>query len=154
MIFDSIKNKDNYKHFPALYQALDYLDSLPSSGLPMSTVVLDENALFCNSVTFVSKPEDQCRYEAHRSYIDLHFIISGTEKIATSDIRSLTSVIPYDPEKDIEFLEGKADGYYELKPGQFMVCFPNDAHKVAIMADEPATVKKIVFKIKMEKKHE
>ena len=31
-----------------------------------------------------------------------------------------------------------------------MVCFPSDAHKVAMMKDRPAEVKKIVFKIKME----
>lgn len=150
MIFDSIKYKNNYKYFPALYQALNYIDSLPHWELPTPRVVLDEGKLFCNLVTFTSKPEDQCLYEAHRNYIDLHFIVSGIERIATSDICSLTSEVPYAPEKDIEFLKGGEDGCYELKPGQFMVCFPGDAHKVAMMKDYPADVKKIVFKIKTE----
>ncbi len=149
MIFDSLKHKDNYKHFPALYQALNYLDSLPSRELPAPTVVLEEGRLFCNLVTFTSKPEEQCIYEAHRNFIDLHFIVSGIERIATSDLGSLTTEVPYAPEKDIEFLKGDADGYYELKPGQFMVCFPGDAHKVAMMKDKPAEVKKIVFKLKV-----
>ncbi len=149
MIFDSLKHKDNYKHFPALYQALNYLDSLPSRELPAPTVVLEEGRLFCNLVTFTSKPEEQCIYEAHRNFIDLHFIVSGIERIATSDLGSLTTEVPYAPEKDIEFLKGDADGYYELKPGQFMVCFPGDAHKVAMMKDKPAEVKKIVFKMKV-----
>ena len=30
-----------------------------------------------------------------------------------------------------------------------MVCFPGDAHKVAMMKDKPAEVKKIVFKMKV-----
>ena len=150
MIFDSLKNKDNYKYFPALYQALDYLDSLPDRELPAPHVALDGDRLFCNLVTFTSKPEDQCLYEAHRNYIDLHFIVSGVERIATADVCSLTPEVPYTQEKDIEFLKGDADGYYELNPGQFMVCFPSDAHKVAMMRDRPAEVKKIVFKIKME----
>ncbi len=150
MIFDSIKNKDNYRHFPALYQALNYLFELPDRELPAPGVVLDEDRLFCNLVTFTSKPEDECLYEAHRNYIDLHFIVSGIERIATSDTDSLTSSVPYAPEKDIEFLPGEADGYYEVKPGQFMVCFPGDAHKVAMMKDRPAEVRKIVFKIKVE----
>lgn len=149
MIFDSLKHKDNYKHFPALYQALNYLDSLPSRELPAPTVVLEVGRLFCNLVTFTSKPEEQCIYEAHRNFIDLHFIVSGIERIATSDLGSLTTEVPYAPEKDIEFLKGDADGYYELKPGQFMVCFPGDAHKVAMMKDKPAEVKKIVFKMKV-----
>ncbi len=150
MIFDSLKNKDNYKYFPALYHALNYLDSLPDWELPAPNVVLDEDRLFCNLVTFTSKPEEQCLYEAHRNYIDVHFIISGVERIATADIGSLTPANPYAPEKDIEFLTGSADGCYELKPGRFMVCYPGDAHKVAMMKDEPAEVRKIVFKIKME----
>lgn len=150
MICDSLKYKDNYKYFPALYQALNYLDNLPDWQLPASRVVLDEDRLFCNLVTFTSKPENQCLYEAHRKYVDLHFIVSGIERIATSDICSLSSEVPYEPEKDIEFLKGDADGYYELKPGQFMVCFPGDAHKVAMMKDKPANIKKIVFKIKVE----
>ncbi len=150
MIFDSIKNKDNYKYFPALYQALNYLDSLPDRVLPAPHVDLDKDRLFCNFVAFTSKPEDQCLYEAHRDYIDLHFIVSGVERIATADVCSLTPEVPYTQEKDIEFLKGDADGYYELNPGQFMVCFPSDAHKVAMMKDRPAEVKKIVFKIKME----
>ena len=150
MILDYIKNKDNYRHFPALYQALNYLFELPDRELPAPGVVLDEDRLFCNLVTFTSKPEDECLYEAHRNYIDLHFIVSGIERIATSDTDSLTSSVPYAPEKDIEFLTGEADGYYEVKPGQFMVCFPGDAQKVAMMKDRPAEVRKIVFKIKVE----
>ena len=57
MIFDSIENKDNYKYFPALYQALNYLDSLPDRVLPAPHVDLDEDRLFCNFVAFASKPE-------------------------------------------------------------------------------------------------
>lgn len=149
MIFDSLKNKDNYEYFPALYRALNYLNSLPGWELPAPNVVLDEDRLFCNLVTFTTKPEEQCLYEAHRNYIDVHFIVSGVERIATADICSLTTSNPYAPEKDIEFLTGSADGYYELKPGQFMVCFPSDAHKVAMMKGRPEDVRKIVFKIKM-----
>ncbi|MDD3340175.1 MAG: YhcH/YjgK/YiaL family protein [Lachnospiraceae bacterium] len=148
MIFDSIKNKENYKDFPLLYQALCFLDQLPAQELPAANTVLIENQLFCNPVTLISKPEPECIYEAHRNYIDLHYIVTGVEKIATSDITTLSPTTPYAPEKDIEFLNGEADGYYTLKPRQFMVCFPNDAHKVAIMKDHPTPIQKIVFKIK------
>ena len=147
MIFDSIKNKENYKHFPLLYQALSYLDNLSDQELATAKTTLIENSLFCNPVTLMSKPEKECIYEAHRKFIDLHYIVSGVERIATSDITALSTTIPYSSEKDIEFLAGEADGYYDLKPGQFIVCFPNDAHKVAIMKDQPTNIQKIVFKI-------
>lgn len=146
MIFDSIQNKDNYKDFPMLYQALCYLADLKEDEMPEPNTVLIPGQLFCNPVTLTSKPEDQCIYEAHRIYCDLHYTVSGVERIKTADIKTLTTQTPY--KEDIEFLTGEADGYYDVKPGQFMVCFPNDAHKVGMMADEPCDIKKIVFKIK------
>lgn len=152
MIFDSITNKKNYKEIPLLYQALSFLSNLEENELPEANTQLIENTLFCNPVTLTSKPEDQCIYEAHRKYIDLHYIISGIERIATADITTLSTATPYSTEKDIEFLTGNADGYYDLKPGQFMVCYPNDAHKVAIMASQPCDIQKIVFKILVEDK--
>lgn len=148
MIIDSIENRDNYKDFHLLYRALKYLASLSSDKTPASNTVFIPDILYCNVVNLTSKPEAECIYEAHRNYIDLHYIVSGIEGIATSDITDLTSVVPYSREKDIEFLTGAESGRYYLKPGQFMVCFPNDAHKVAIMKNQPAKIEKIVFKIK------
>lgn len=150
MIFDSVQRKERYKDFPMLYQALCFLQQLPSGELPQAQTVLIEGQLFCNPVTLTSKPEAECIYEAHRRYIDLHYIVSGAERIATSDVDALTSRVPYSAEKDIEFLEGKADGVYTLKPGQFMVCFPHDAHKVAIMEEQPSEIRKVVFKMKVQ----
>lgn len=147
MIFDSITNKENYKDIPLLYQALSFLSDLGENELPEANTQLIEGTLFCNPVTLTSKPEEECIYEAHRKYIDLHYIVSGIERIATSDITALSTTTPYSPEKDIEFLNGDADGYYDLKPGQFMVCYPNDAHKVAMMASQPCHIQKVVFKI-------
>ena len=89
-------------------------------------------------------------YEAHRKYIDVHYIVSGIEVIATADPSALAEVTPYSEEKDIAFYSGKEDGRYYLSSGQFMVCYPSDAHKVAIALGQPAPVNKIVFKIKVE----
>ena len=147
MIFDSLKNKDNYRDFPLLYEALCYLSTLKEGELPPANTVLKEGILFCNPVSLTTKPEEQCIYEAHRRYIDLHYTVSGTERIATADTYSLTVSTPYDQQKDIGFLTGEADGCYDVKPGQFLVCFPNDAHKVAMMTEAPAAVSKVVFKI-------
>jgi biofilm protein TabA len=150
MIFDSVKNRENYKEHPLIYQALSYLGSLPEGELPASGQVLIPDVLFCNPVTLISRPEEECIYEAHRNYADLHYIVEGTEGIATADVSALQVTTPYDGEKDILFLKGEEDGRYYLKPGQFMVCWPNDAHKVAIMRGQPEQIRKIVCKIRME----
>ena len=77
--------------------------------------------------------------------------MEGAERIATADVRSLQVKTPYSEEKDIGFFTGSASGSCLLRLGDFMVCFPSDAHKVAMMDQRPETVKKIVVKIKVEK---
>lgn len=150
MIFDHLKNRENYRCHPLLARALDYLATLEPGTLPDQTQVLSEGILFCNPVSFQSKPETECKYEAHKKYIDLHYIVEGVEGIATASCQALTVTEAYDEDKDILFLSGQEDGRYYLKPGQFMVCFPDDAHKVGMMADSPAPIRKIVFKIKAD----
>ena len=152
MIFDSVKNKEHYREYPLIYEALTWLDTLPDGELPASAQVLIPDILFCNPVTLTSKPEEECRYEAHKHYADLHYIVEGVEGIATADTASLHAATPYDAEKDILFLQGEEDGRYYLKPGQFMVCWPSDAHKVAIMKERPGQIRKLVCKIRMEEK--
>lgn len=148
MIFDTIQNKDHYKDNALLYQALTYLEHLTPQTFPETTHVLIPDVVFCNPVTLTSKPEEQCIYEAHRRYIDVHYIVEGVEGIATAQVSSLSVATPYHTQKDVEFFEGNEDGRYYLKPGQFMVCWPTDAHKVAMMQDAPAHIRKIVCKIK------
>ena len=82
----------------------------------------------------------------------LMYIISWKElkKIATADVKNLQEKVPFDKDKDIGFYEGCESGSYLLKTGDFMVCFPSDAHKVGMMNTVPGMVKKVVVKIRVE----
>ncbi len=148
MIFDSIKNMENYKNYPELYSVLRFLHELESEALPAPDTVIREGTAFCNPVVLTSKDEADCVYEAHRKYIDLHYIVEGSELIRTADPDFLEPLGAYDPEKDIRFFSGSAFGSYVLNSGDFMVCYPSDAHKVAIAPKEPSEIRKIVVKIK------
>jgi len=101
--------------------------------------------------SIISKPFHECKFEAHRTNIDIHYIIEGTESIAVEDVNNFNETIPYDQEKDIAFYESieeqQALPIY-LKQGMFMVCFPHETHCTAIMYESPATIKKIVVKIR------
>lgn len=150
MIFDSIKNKKNYKNNPRLYEILSYLSTLSPENIPQPGTVIEAGTSFCNPVTLKSKPKSECMYEAHRDYIDLHYILKGTEGIATADVSGLTERIPYDPSKDIGFYSGEESTMSYLNSGDFMVCYPSDAHMVAVMKNQPEDITKIVVKIKAE----
>lgn len=103
MIFDSLKNKENYKGDAEIYQALCYLDKIGKWEELLPNTVIQEDCSFANPVSFVSKEEKECAYEAHRKYIDLHYIMEGAERIATADVCGLQVKTPFSQEKDIGF---------------------------------------------------
>lgn len=149
MIFDSIRNRENYKENGKIYQALCYLAEIKRWEEVFPDTVIQEGTIVANPVTFVSKEEKECMYEAHEKYIDVHYIMEGVERIATADVSSLQIKTPFSEQRDIGFYQGDESGRYLLKPEEFMVCFPSDAHKVAMMDKTPETVKKIVIKIRV-----
>lgn len=150
MIFDSMEHIDNYRNFPMIYRALEKLSHITADNMPDDPVIYEENILFANPVCLTSKPPEECVYEAHKNYLDIHYILEGTEGIATAEVSALNEVKPYDSSKDIAFYTGKEDTLSYLAAGQFLICWPSDAHKVAMMWDSPAPIRKMVCKIHVD----
>lgn len=101
---------------------------------------------------YITRPPEHCKWESHRDYIDIQYIVRGQERIGFANAKTL-SATGYDPEKDFQ---GYNDGHslmynsLNLLPGQFVVFFPEDAHKPCLTGlDGPAEVTKIVFKVKV-----
>jgi YhcH/YjgK/YiaL family protein len=55
---------------------------------------------------------------------------------------------PFDDEKDIMWLTGEGDRV-TLRPGDFVLLWPEDAHMPAMAIDTPMPVLKVVIKIAM-----
>ena len=90
MIFDLLKNAGTYQNLPAIYRALQYLQTLDPAALPESRVEIDGDRIFANTVRLTSKPFESCVFEAHRRYIDIHYIVSGVEGIGVASVGALT----------------------------------------------------------------
>ena len=66
-----------------------------------------------------TKIKEDCVFEAHRKYADIHFVAYGKEKIGYSDVKRL-KLVDYNEEKDAALLEGEGDSI-TLLPGYFMI---------------------------------
>ncbi len=146
MILDHISHWEQYARFPQIYAALAYLRLLDTEHLPTKQVAFD-NGAFLNAVTLITKPAEQCNYEAHNRFIDIHHTLLGTERIDVQDRARLLPLEELFPERDIGFYTGEAAATCLVRPGWFLVCFPPDVHRVAMAADAPEPVQKIVVKI-------
>ena len=62
---------------------------------------------------------DSKKFEVHQKYIDIQFIVSGSEKIYLGNPVEMTTAIPFNPEKDIAFLDGRGPAV-NLNAGEFI----------------------------------
>lgn len=95
----------------------------------------------------VTKPMEEGTFEAHRKYIDVQIVLEGSEEVAWKEITDLTPAIEYDPQKDVERLQGSFDHVLKVTEGMFYAAFPHDGHKPVSHTDQPQEYTKIVMKL-------
>ena len=63
------------------------------------------------------------------------------------DIAHPEGLTLYENKGDFYGYRGDAEQSVILRPGDFLVVFPGDAHRLKIAVDQPEAVSKVVFKI-------
>jgi YhcH/YjgK/YiaL family protein len=106
------------------------------------------NGDFVNICEFETKENDGI-FEAHKKYVDIHYTIFGQEILCFSDkIKEITKA--YDEKDDYYLCTVKNEKEVVLKGDNLCVCLVDDLHKGGILANEKQTVKKAIFKIKID----
>ncbi len=149
MIYDNIKNANLYAHLgPRFQQAFDYLKSNDLAALPVGRMELDGKNVYVLVQEYASKLKEQGKWEAHKRYVDLQYIVSGVEKMGFASLDRM-KLGDYNPDKDFQALSGEGV-FLPLGPGDFMLLWPQDAHMPGMAAESPVPVKKVVIKIAVE----
>ena len=110
--------------------------------------------VYVNIEDYTPKPVDLCRYESHRRYIDIQYVIQGCEYIGLTRDTRLPVLAPYDENKDLVFYQYKPQQLLLADPAKYFVFFPTDLHApgIEVAQGNAATrtedsVTKIVVKI-------
>ena len=142
--------KEHYNKYPERWEvAFDYLSGIDPDSLPLGRTDLSDEVFVAVSEYTTKEPAD-VRYEAHRQYIDLQYVASGSEYIGIQrDTTQLTCVQPYTESNDVAFYTGEGE-LMKATPDRFFIFFPKDAHRPCLKDSEPALLKKIVVKIKAD----
>ena len=130
---------------PQLDRALDLLsDPAFLAGVTAEPIKLEGDALYVFRCDYDTVPFEETFFESHQKYLDLQAVISGQER---ADIADPAGLEQYEHEGDFWAYRGEAEQTVILRPDNFMVVFPGDAHRLKICVDQPEAVSKIVFKI-------
>ena len=132
---------------PKIKKAIEYIKNTNFNNMPDGKINLD-NGIWANLQTYYTK--EDALFEAHRKYIDIQFMLSGQEKISVCEYSACKSSIPYDEDKDIEFLTTETFDDIEMHTGDFLILYPNDAHKPSINFNGQHHVRKLVVKVPVD----
>ena len=145
MIFDSLKNIDTYKGL-SIYPALQYFASQDFSSLAAGRHELEGDDFY-----FINEYESSAKTlsEAHRDYIDIQILLEGEEYIGVAPLTDDMVAVEANPDKDFWLYDCDV-ARVAMKPGYFMVLYPQDVHMPGDTKDQPVACRKIVGKIKVK----
>lgn len=152
MILDNIQNSALYQGVhPKFEAAFAFCKKAMAENLPVGRYELDGTALYAMVQEYNTKLTADAKFEGHRNYIDIQFMVSGAEIMKWADISKMTENVPYNPDKDCQFYAPNEDAAAgTVEAGEYAIFFPHDIHMPCVSLNEtPAPVKKIVVKVRV-----
>lgn len=130
MILDDLKNAARYFGLHAGFrQGFEFLAQGGLSAFASGKYELQGERLFALVNRDAGRGHEGARLEAHRKYIDIQFLVDGSEEIGwrpTAECAQLSE--PYDADRDIMFFADRPRAWIHLPVGKFMIFYPEDAH--------------------------
>lgn len=135
---------------PGLSKAMAWLRQNAKQDLPDGKLVVDGDNLYVMIQSYETYPAGQTpKFEGHKQYLDVQFIVSGQETIGWAAAEAATVTVPYDEAKDIWLGAVAAEKMtpIRLTAGQMAILWPADAHAPKLSTAAPVAVKKYVVKV-------
>ena len=149
MIFGNIRNLKDYLCMEdGVFECFNYAKRNDLCACENGSHEIDGKRLFVNIVEYETTDAGKRFWEAHRAYLDVHLMLEGREQIDLNFIQNM-SVKEYVPKDDFLPMEGEKNGSVVLRPGDFLVCYPNDGHRTGVAAEKPVLLKKAIFKVRI-----
>jgi YhcH/YjgK/YiaL family protein len=132
-------------------KAFNFLKGSDLSKLEIRRFDIDGDNLYATVSEYLTKNIENARFEAHQKYIDIQYVISGSEMMGVTPISMKKEVLgPYDATKDIEFMTVTQNSELKATPDRFFIFFPSDAHRPSLKDGENSQVHKVVVKVKID----
>lgn len=132
-------------------KAFTFLKETNLSNLEIKRYDIDGENVYAMVSDYLSKNEEDARYEAHRKYIDIQYVIDGKELIGNAPLtRKKDILVAYDTTKDVEFMTVTQGTNSRATPANFFIFFPEDAHRPGLKDGENSHVRKIVMKLSID----
>lgn len=130
-------------------QGLEYIQKTDFSLMEDGKYTIDGDTIFAAVSRYKTKELKDAKTENHKNYIDIQYVVKGTEKIGYAPFKAQQASTPYDTEKDVAFYDCPVS-LITMDQGSFAIFFPDDIHSPGVVNGSPENVLKVVVKIKVD----
>ena len=150
MIIDKLTNASLYHGLaPRIAAGLRYLRETDFTKMPAGKYEIAGPELYALVNDYQTKPAKEGSWEAHRRFVDIQYLVSGTERMGYAELDDLEVVEPYDEPRDFIKLKGTGQ-LVVVRAGAFVLFGPRDAHMPNLALAKPEAVRKVVVKAAVE----
>jgi biofilm protein TabA len=147
MIIDRLENAAATAPLaPGLRRGLQWLRRTDLLALPEGRHDIEGDRLFALVQEYTTRGAADCRWEAHRRYTDIQYVVVGVERMGYTNITHASEQQSYDAERDVTFFDPGTD-FVTVHAGMFVIFAPEDVHAPGGAAGEAQVVRKIVLKV-------
>ena len=132
-------------------QALSYLYSLDTANLCEGKTEVNSD-FYYTVQRYNTKEVSECSFESHKKYVDIQIMIEGSEIMDLADISRMSMKQEYNSDSDF-MLWNEPERFTRttLRQGDYIVIYPETAHRGAINLGLEERVLKIVGKVRINK---
>ena len=148
MILDSLENIAQYRKLhPGFAEAFEFIRSTRLAALASGRHDIRGNAAYVSVGRGPGRAREEGMLEIHRRYIDIQIVLEGVDEMGWKPLSGCSAPeTGYEEERDIQFFRDAPDTWFAVKPGQFVIFFPEDAHLPIVSA---GNVHKAVVKVEV-----
>ncbi|WP_296915075.1 YhcH/YjgK/YiaL family protein, partial [uncultured Megasphaera sp.] len=138
----------------AIQKGIQYLLSAKLDELqPGNIYPIEGDAIFAKASDYMTEPASQRAAERHEKFIDIQYILSGSEKIGIGRVET-AGPVKEDALASKDFMKYNTiddEVFVTLTPGTFVICYPWDVHRANCNPENgPVHVKKILVKVAVD----
>ncbi|MGD0343260.1 MAG: YhcH/YjgK/YiaL family protein, partial [Bacteroidales bacterium] len=143
--------KAYYKNSARWDKAFAFLKDNDLKKLELKRYDLDGDNLYVTISEYTTKNLEETKYEVHKKYVDIQYIVTGSELIGIAPLTSQDATLqPYNATKDVEYLTVKKGVMVQATPAKFFIFFPEDAHMPSLKDGANSPVRKAVVKVRID----
>ncbi|MDO4326757.1 MAG: YhcH/YjgK/YiaL family protein [bacterium] len=150
MIFSSTHAVDcPYQYPEAIKTAFQWIADNDVANMEAGTYEVQGRDIYVMIQDITTQPAEVRRAERHDLYLDIQYIVSGTERMGYVPYTGKEEILDNPENKDVvHYTNLENETFVDVPAGSYCIFFSNDIHRPGCAAGEPMAVRKAVIKIK------